>query len=203
MVVYEIRNNQNGMVYIGQTIIDNPRRRFLHHRWKLRSGRHVNSHLQNAWNKYGEDSFSFLLLASARHTIELDQLEVAIIAENQSDNRLFGYNISPGGERHNRVNSPETRAKISNSNKGKVVSAETRLKISQQWKPQSAEVRKRQADSLRGKKYPPNPKRSEGLRRAWVLRRILNPEGFSAEARAKISNSLKEYNARRREAANQ
>jgi hypothetical protein len=73
--------------------------------------------------------------------------------------------------------------------------------MSQQWKPQSAEVRRRQADSLRGKKYPPNPKRSEALRRAWVLRRIKNPEGFSAETRARISNSLKEYNARRKEEA--
>jgi hypothetical protein len=35
------------------------RARWRNHKWRLRNGKHHSLYLQNAWNKYGEDSFEF------------------------------------------------------------------------------------------------------------------------------------------------
>ena len=56
--VYEIRNVATGDFYIGSSC--NLKSRLAEHRWKLSNNRHVNAHLQNAWNKYGEENFEFL-----------------------------------------------------------------------------------------------------------------------------------------------
>jgi len=55
--IYEIRNLTDGKVYVGSAV--NLRQRFNKHNGALRSGSHFNPHLQNAYNKYGADSFSF------------------------------------------------------------------------------------------------------------------------------------------------
>ena len=58
--IYIITNLISNAVYIGCT------RTTFHHRlkahiWALKGNRHENSHLQNAYNKYGEDEFEFKL----------------------------------------------------------------------------------------------------------------------------------------------
>ena len=54
--IYKIENKVNGKIYVGQSIdIDT---RWYNHRNELNGNRHYNEHLQNAWNKYGEDNFS-------------------------------------------------------------------------------------------------------------------------------------------------
>jgi len=42
--------------------------RRIQHFSKLRCNKHVNQHLQNAWNKYGKESFEFEVL----ETVEID-----------------------------------------------------------------------------------------------------------------------------------
>lgn len=59
-VVYEIKNLVNGKTYIGSS--SNYVRRSRTHKTALRSGKHQNSHLQRAWLKYGESSFTFTVL---------------------------------------------------------------------------------------------------------------------------------------------
>ena len=55
--IYIITNTANGKRYVGSSKrID---RRLSHHKWSLRSNRHHSVALQRAWNKYGEESFSF------------------------------------------------------------------------------------------------------------------------------------------------
>lgn len=49
--VYVIKNNVNGKQYVGSSIDLHMRR--IQHFSKLRCGKHINSHLQNAYNKYG------------------------------------------------------------------------------------------------------------------------------------------------------
>jgi group I intron endonuclease len=66
--IYEIVNTLTGARYYGSA-------RCLDRRWKghvcdLRRNRHRNSFLQNAWNKYGEDAFTFRVLV----VLEPDQL---------------------------------------------------------------------------------------------------------------------------------
>lgn len=58
--IYKIENIENGKVYIGQSVTVSHR---LHeHRRKLNNHTHGNSHLQSAWDKYGEDKFTFELI---------------------------------------------------------------------------------------------------------------------------------------------
>ncbi len=55
---YLIRNIVDGMVYIGGT--EKPiETRWSKHIYDLRTKRHSNKPLQEAWNKYGEFSFNF------------------------------------------------------------------------------------------------------------------------------------------------
>lgn len=56
MGVYEIRNKIDGKKYIGSTTMTFTKR-LEHHLCLLRRGTHKNRHLQNAWNKYGEENF--------------------------------------------------------------------------------------------------------------------------------------------------
>lgn len=59
-VIYKILNTVNGKFYIGSTI--DAKRRWKEHRSKLNKNKHINLHLQNSWNKYGESSFSFNII---------------------------------------------------------------------------------------------------------------------------------------------
>jgi group I intron endonuclease len=56
--IYEVVNNTNGKKYVGSTI-NPPNARWREHKWKLNKGTHHSYKLQKAWNKYGQDTFSF------------------------------------------------------------------------------------------------------------------------------------------------
>lgn len=56
-VIYQIRHLESGKVYIGST--DNFVRRMREHKHALEKNKHINEHLQNAWNKFGDIYFAF------------------------------------------------------------------------------------------------------------------------------------------------
>jgi group I intron endonuclease len=58
--VYQIRNLVNGKRYVGSSI--NLKKREKEHIGNLKKNRHINFHLQNSWNKYGENNFIFEIL---------------------------------------------------------------------------------------------------------------------------------------------
>jgi len=62
----------------------------------LRSGKHENIHLQNAWNKYGEDAFFFEVLERNLSPIGVNERERYWIAH--FDSFVNGYNRTVGGE---------------------------------------------------------------------------------------------------------
>lgn len=57
--IYKIINKINGKYYVGSS--DHIYRRWRDHKKHLRKNSHYNTHLQNAWNKYGEEQFEFLI----------------------------------------------------------------------------------------------------------------------------------------------
>lgn len=56
-------------IIFGQTI-RKVEYRWANHRCMLKNERHCNPYLQNAWDKYGEQNFTFGILASEITTIE-------------------------------------------------------------------------------------------------------------------------------------
>ena len=92
--IYGITNKINGKTYVGQTG-ENFQRRYWHHQWKLRNNCHDNSHLQAAWNKYGEDNFEYFVIEVLDDKSKLNDLEITYIANYKSIGK--SYNMALGG----------------------------------------------------------------------------------------------------------
>lgn len=132
--IYIIRNNINGNVYIGQAVD-------IYERWKehvslLRRGKHVNNHLQRAWNKYGEDNFEFNIVEECDENV-LNDREIYWVAEYDSYYNGYNQTLGGGGVRGFK-HDEETKQIISESLKGenapwygKQRSEETKVKIGQ------------------------------------------------------------------------
>ena len=137
-------------VYVGSAKV--VRIRFAEHRRTLRRGSHFNPPLQNAWNKYGEESFRFDVI----EIVEPENLlarESEIIALRRSANRRFGFNINPTGwsrlglphsqaskakmsaalmgnaHRAGMHHSADTKRLMSATQKGRIISADHRRKL--------------------------------------------------------------------------
>jgi len=86
--IYKIINTENDFFYIGSSV--DITSRFCNHKSTLRKNSHNNPKLQNAWNKYGEKSFSFEIVElcdkSKLHIIEQKHL-------NEIKNSSKTYNI--------------------------------------------------------------------------------------------------------------
>jgi group I intron endonuclease len=151
--VYVITNTVNGKVYVGSaTSIYG---RCGYHRSYLRRGKHDNRHLQRAWNKYGERSFSFDVL----ETCEVGNLlsrEQCWIDSLDATNGANGYNQSPvaGFAMLGRNHSAESRAKMSASRQGQDTSAATNAAaMANRGRKRSAEVRAKISAGHRGKRH--------------------------------------------------
>lgn len=87
-----------GRPYVGQTIAKPTAKkhkmgighRLCDHRCRLRKDQHRNPKLQNAWNKYGESSFMFLMIEEVQHIGDLTVREQFWIDE--WDSYYNGYN---------------------------------------------------------------------------------------------------------------
>lgn len=125
--VYQITNQVNGNRYIGSAV--HLAKRWCFHLSQMRRGKHHNPHLQNAFDKYGEEAFTFSVLEDAepRKLIEREQYYLDTIHPE--------YNMAPtAGSRLGLRHTDEARRKISEGNRGKHVSEETRRRISEAQK---------------------------------------------------------------------
>lgn len=117
--VYRIVNKINNKVYIGSTI-DSERRK-LEHFNQLEKGIHINTHLQNAYNKYGKNVFIFDIIEDNLDNGELMKREQHYINLFNSSNGNFGYNISqyanqPDGRKYTKTYIVKLRDMISKLN---------------------------------------------------------------------------------------
>ena len=91
--IYAIHNVVNDKYYIGQAQDINDR--WIKHRSRLKNNNHENKHLQNAYNKYGKESFEYFVVEECNME-ELDEKEIMYIQQyNSYDN---GYNQDLGGK---------------------------------------------------------------------------------------------------------
>jgi len=126
MYLYKITNLINNKVYIGQTI--NYKDRWGNHKRQLNRNAHRNEHLQFAWNKYEQNSFTFEIIDECNSIKESDIRETYYIDYYNARNNKFGYNIRTGGKNYN--HSEESKQKMSVANRGHKHSEETKRKIS-------------------------------------------------------------------------
>ena len=143
-IIYKLTNTINNKFYIGQTISS------LDRRWS----EHVSSARQNkpwvicnAIRKYGADSFTREIIASADSKEELNTLEISYIAELSPH-----YNMTIGG---GGLGSPsqEVREKISTSGKSRQFTDEHKKNISKGLKGREVKeaTRKKLSDMFKGK----------------------------------------------------
>ena len=92
--IYKITNLKNGKIYIGQSI--DVLERFIQHKSDLKGNRHVNKHLQSAYNLYGLKNFSFEILEECSKK-ELDKKEKYWIDYYGGVNSKTNYNQKDGG----------------------------------------------------------------------------------------------------------
>lgn len=123
--VYRLRNTLNGKSYIGITgrdVLD----RWDEHLSRARCGQR-NSRLYDALRKYGADKFEVTTLKSTDCEDTVRELEKKYIQE--FDSYENGYNCNLGG--HGFLEFPEEiRKKISEAQKGKIISQAAREKMS-------------------------------------------------------------------------
>ena len=132
--IYKVLNGLNGKVYIGKTN-DLDRRKVEHFSEATRDRR--NSHLYNAIRKYGEEHFTFHVVAEFQHEERAYEAERFLIAFFDSTNRRVGYNNTLGGdgvrptskERERRSQHGKTRTGPRNPFYGRVHTPETKAKI--------------------------------------------------------------------------
>lgn len=114
-IIYYIKCKDNGRVYVGSTT-RKPNQRWLEHLHYLRKNKHHSTHLQRAYNKYGEGSFEHLIaetvdddnLLLAREQFHIWRFDVTMNGAPVSDSILAANEANRG-----RVMSKEERSQRS------------------------------------------------------------------------------------------
>ena len=95
--IYGIKNLINNKIYVGQA--SDIFWRWTHHKSDLKGNRHHNTHLQNSWNKYGEENFEFYIIERC----DLDKLNdreiywIEKLRTYEGFDDCNGYNKDLGG----------------------------------------------------------------------------------------------------------
>lgn len=186
--IYKIINVKNNKFYVGSAV--DLKRRKTRHFSELRTGKHNNGHLQAAWNKYGEQSFVFVIVEEL--SPEADLLAAENIWLKEHVGKEYCYNIGvdataptlgKSGELSPTFGRKRTPEELVAQNwKGKRHTKEAKEKIRQYLigKPKSAEVRAKISAALKGEgNYWYGKKRPEHGAKVAKGVSVTNPEGFT------------------------
>lgn len=126
--IYAIFHKPTGRVYVGSAL--SIYARWKDHRNSMRRGTHRNPYLQRTFDKYGADSFEFRVLETVPNPENLIEREQHWIDRLHTTNRSKGFNIAPrAGSNLGLKFTPEQRARIGASVRGRKTSEETKRKI--------------------------------------------------------------------------
>ena len=138
--VYEIRNIFDNHRYIGSSI--DIKKRWQKHKLALNNYQHRNSHLQRAWNKYGENAFIFvtLLVCDIKNLILYEQICINKFKPRYNIALIAGscLGVKCSEEKKEKIiaklsgkkRPPEVGLKVSIANKGRKHTCEARVNMS-------------------------------------------------------------------------
>ena len=188
--VYIIKNIKTHKSYVGSSF--DIYKRWARHKNDLKKNIHHSEKLQNSYNKYGENSFVFLLAESAtkeKQMMEIEQKWIDMLSCVEK-----GYNINPFAGLVGRMPKTEDhKKKIGQAHKGRKLSEESKEKIRQKAigrkiGPMSDAMKKKLSDAKKGWKMPEEGK--EKLRKF----RLGKKTGPMSDAHKKaISDGLKKH----------
>lgn len=121
--IYKITNKKTKKIYIGQTN-KSPEDRLNEHIMNAENGKMF--HLSKAIRKYGKENFIIETIDYALNKNDINEKEIYWIKELKANNRLYGYNMTAGGEGGNTYlckteeEMNEIKQKISKKLKGKL-----------------------------------------------------------------------------------
>ena len=110
--IYQIKNTINGKCYIGSAV--DLKKRWRNHLSALRRRGHYNKHLQRAFDKYGEATFTFSILEQIEDTSQLIIHEQHYLGVLNSEYNILPFAGNSLGFRH----TDEALAKMSIANTG-------------------------------------------------------------------------------------
>lgn len=147
--VYAHVNKINGKMYVGIT------KRKVEERWHNGKGYKNCIAFNNAIKKYGWNNFDHEIIASNLTEEEACNMEKTLIKGFNLQNSNYGYNINNGGKKASL--SEETKKKIGDALRGRIISEEVRKIYSEAhkgYKPTKEQIEKAAA-SNRGRKRTP------------------------------------------------
>lgn len=178
--VYRITCLENARCYVGSSKDLTSRQN--KHFYDLRKNKHCNPHLQNTWNKYGEQAFVFEILEECEPTKEA----LVSLEQRYLDTLKPEFNICP--KAHSRQGSPvsvETRLKLRMTQLGKPKNPDAieKTAAAHRGKKLTAEQIAKRVDKMRGRKHTPE--------HIAKIAASLKGRTFSTETRNKLSMSQK------------
>lgn len=180
--IYRWLNKVNGKVYIGQTVDLSDRQRS--HRNSLNNGTNKCKMLQKAWDKHGEDSFTYERVEEVSDRYLLTEREQYWVDFYDSANPKKGYNIvknvgsGPYIRKTNTTKAPRTeehRKKLSEALKGHSISIETREKMRRAKLGTKMSEEQKQKISESAKRWASSPENKQRVSE-WSKNRTRTPE---------------------------
>src|SRR5258708_31131791 len=170
--IYKITCTTNGRFYIGSST--NLRRRQSHHWSWLRQNRHYNPHMQRAWNKYGEQAFTF------------EVLELVLPMDPTGREKYWLNKLKPFGRKG--FNSARD-AKLPTSRRGKKQPPEAVEKLRQfhLGRKKSPEAIEKSAAARRGRKC--TPEQNEHNRQAQLGKKM-SPATIEKQRQRMLGNTV-------------
>lgn len=157
--LYKITNILNNKVYIGQSNDD--KYRWRQHVYFAKYPEKTGQYIHRTMAKYGIENFIFEVIATCQTQENANEVESMLIAQHDSRNKEYGYNLKTGGSYGG--HSEETKAKISAANKGQKQTPEQKRSLFEglhKWienngyphqdKPHNEESRKKMSESSKG-----------------------------------------------------
>lgn len=131
--IYKIINKVNGKYYVGSS--ENIYKRWREHKSELKNKTHHNIHLQRSWYKHGSNNFEFIIIKEIKD-IKMLEIEEQILLDKSECNHEVSYNIGlySTNPMRGRNHTMESKLKIGEYNRGKILSLETKQKMSESKK---------------------------------------------------------------------